>query len=291
MLIIVVLGGYSAADYYRVSRCARNAQRTVSVEILPDLVSELDSSFACKRSIAAFQLQKLGPSAEPALPNLISLVSDTDASVRWRAIAAVGHIRKSSPEVLEGIAHALKDNHPTVLHNALFAAREVNAESLASDILKHATNPDPSIGAYAISVVRTFNSLNEAGKNELLQVIGKVPVKSEIKLVSLWPDTHISLNGKTQLFRPAGYTFFDIAVAPSAIMTSREISALAIGSRSPLIGLARGKNQIEVDFQPARAFPKGRPLEFQILVSDKVVYTFSKAISGPAVFKEEFDIP
>lgn len=65
----------------------------VGGEVPEDLVPLIDSLSAetpSDRAYAASQLRRLGPAAEPAVPQLVTSLSDPDWQVRWEAAEALG---------------------------------------------------------------------------------------------------------------------------------------------------------------------------------------------------------
>ncbi len=89
------------------------------------LISDLSSSRACKRSKAAFDLQKIGREGKSAVPKLVELLKDSDPSVRWRSAGALGHIRYFNDEIKNALYESMNDENEIVRTNTIFALGSV----------------------------------------------------------------------------------------------------------------------------------------------------------------------
>jgi len=88
----------------------------------PEVLLEwLNSSRACVRSKAAFDLQNVWPLVKEAVPRLVELTKDPDDSVRWRSIAALGYIGVFTDEVKSAIYQAINDSNEITRVNTIFA--------------------------------------------------------------------------------------------------------------------------------------------------------------------------
>ncbi len=72
-----------------------------------DLSQQLESQVLAVRRDAAFQLHKLGPAAQPALPALIKALDDPDKQVWSDAIAAIANIGAGAKEAIPALLDAL----------------------------------------------------------------------------------------------------------------------------------------------------------------------------------------
>lgn len=120
---------------------------------LAKLQSSLESSRACARSKAALDLQKVGAEGLPAVPRLVQLLNDPVASVRWRSVAALGHIGHFPAEVREAVYAKIEDPDETVRLNTLFAVSRMGYLPPSDPGVVVAPNPDDRVNSEVFSVL------------------------------------------------------------------------------------------------------------------------------------------
>jgi HEAT repeat protein len=102
-----------------------------SKEVISDLAklqTYLSSSRVCTRSKAALDIQRLGSTAEAAVPRLLELLDDPEPSVRWRSVAALGYIGYFPPFVRESIYKMMDDEYEITRLNTLFAISRIKVK-------------------------------------------------------------------------------------------------------------------------------------------------------------------
>jgi len=96
---------------------------------IPYRLKGLKSKDGWKRYFSAYELQKLGPRALGAVPDLIEALDDPDERVRG---AAWGALRSVGPQVIPDLRKALKDNRPNVRAGAVGTLGQFQQEGKAA---------------------------------------------------------------------------------------------------------------------------------------------------------------
>ena len=141
ILLLLIAGGVAYISTVRYGQyiCEKRWGRTERE--VSELLTELDSPRVCVRSQAALDLQKVGRNGAPAVPRLVELLKDKDDSVRWRSVAAIGHIGAWDDRSISAVCSAFDDPNETVRLNTLFALG-ILPYKLAQDGKGFAARPD-----------------------------------------------------------------------------------------------------------------------------------------------------
>lgn len=81
---------------------------------VPNLMTALADSAATVRAQAAISLGRLGSSSEAAIPELIATLADPDETVRGRAAEALGAVGATDPQTVPALAALLVDPSPAI---------------------------------------------------------------------------------------------------------------------------------------------------------------------------------
>jgi hypothetical protein len=145
LLIIVLTAVFSTAALvvYQKVYYPRICEARVSVKKsdVAVLVDELQSLHACVRSAAALDLQQIGKSGELAIPYLVKTAEDKDDSVRWRSVAALGHIGVARPEIKETALRHLKDSSQTAVYNSVFTLTNYPSHEAVEGLMSVLNHP------------------------------------------------------------------------------------------------------------------------------------------------------
>lgn len=145
-------------SYLKQSICEQGRLRKVNLEALPAIIKDLQSPETCLRSVAALQIQDLGEAAEPAFVYILPLLEDPADDVRWRATAAIGHIKKRTPETDAMLVKLTKDPNSTVRYNSVFSLRETGAEGKHTALLPLLKDSDEKVVRQSVLSLRRFKS-------------------------------------------------------------------------------------------------------------------------------------
>jgi len=100
-------------------------------------------------------LASLGPQADSAVPNLLSVLHDPQQYVALAAASALGHIGKAA---VPGLTRALSDTNPVVRHAAAYGLGEVGADAewALPELVGTLGDRDPSVRsstAYSLTLI------------------------------------------------------------------------------------------------------------------------------------------
>jgi HEAT repeat protein len=141
---------------------AINAPAEMAVPALVDLIQR-DPSVTALRALSEY-----GPSAEPALTDLVRLVRDEqlNSEIRWNAVRTLGKMRDAATEAIPAIVEQLQNPVPSIREHAAEALGDIGpaAQQTAEALLPLLTDTVPKVrrdAARSLGQIRA--SANVAG--------------------------------------------------------------------------------------------------------------------------------
>lgn len=193
--------------------------RSPAAEIAPDIAKlklDLGSPERDSRREASFQLQKLGPGAKAALPELIKALDDLDRQVWANAVASIAAIgpdaRDANPKLLEAFASAKgrdgrqRDRAQALMRSAYAltcigdAARPALIEALKSDDTEIRLGAAKALGGMGPrakdavpALIENLGHGDEALRVEVIESLGAIGADAVGPLSKSlgWPDARL----------------------------------------------------------------------------------------------------
>lgn len=88
---------------------------------LGELVAQLDTATGQELYKVVDKIGEMGAAAEPAVPQLISLLGDADENIRWRAARAIGAVGPGAKAAVGDLTARLKDDNEMVRAQSAYA--------------------------------------------------------------------------------------------------------------------------------------------------------------------------
>jgi HEAT repeat protein len=155
---------------------------------IDELIDKLGSTSTVERNGAAEALGRLG---EPAVPALIKVLKDDDASIRRYAALALARIGPQAALAVPALIERLDDSDLFVLQNTLFAFKQIGpaAEPAVGAIQSTLQQPAVSIRR---SAVESLGAIGRAGMPSLLEALRDddrgVRVDASLQLIRIDPQ-------------------------------------------------------------------------------------------------------
>jgi len=154
-----------------------------AMEALPDMIEVLGDADARVRWMMAQTIFRVGPEAIAAL---ISLTTNTQVNVRHAAVYALGEAQTNALPAVPALIRCLLDTNEAVRGSALYSLSRVGFTAVPTVLAMAATDPDPQIQNAAF---RSLVALRPPAGRTLtspLMVSTNTPEIRRMALVTLW---------------------------------------------------------------------------------------------------------
>jgi HEAT repeat protein len=119
---------------------------------VPVLTEQLKAADGETRRGAIAALERFGPAAAPALPKLLELAADRDASLRAAALGALPQLQVDDPKVLAALTAGLHDQNREVRWLAVIGLVRSGPQALPA-LRQAAASPDAAVRRQAVKTV------------------------------------------------------------------------------------------------------------------------------------------
>ena len=145
---------------------AVSAFKPSAAPAVPDLIALLTHADPTVRWNATRTLGKLDDVAAPAIPGIVAQLGDPDPTVREYAAQALGDLGPSAASGIPALVRALGDPVPKVRYRAVEALGKMGAAArgVLSDVRRMAADPDKEVSAVATRAARLIDPSLSAKK-------------------------------------------------------------------------------------------------------------------------------
>jgi len=136
--------------------------RALGAAALPQCRARLKSATVLHRQIAIMIIGEMGPSAAPALPDVVAATRDADASVRGAAAVVLADLDRG-PATISRLTELLRDPAPVVRWNSAMSLNKFGPEAASAvpALVAALEDEDDNVFSYAMGALKRIKARPE----------------------------------------------------------------------------------------------------------------------------------